>query len=208
MKKFTLPKLPYDYAALEPVISGEIMHFHHEKHHNAYTNNLTVALEKYSSAEAKDDLELMISLQQAIRFNGGGYLNHAFFWETLAPKADGGGELAGGELFNQIKQQFGSLESFIEKFNAKTVAVQGSGWGWLGFCPENKILMIMTTFNQDTLQSTHGVIPLLGIDVWEHAYYLQYKNARPDYLKMIWQVINWAKVSDRYHACVSNKIKT
>lgn len=201
-KKFTLPNLPYDYNALEPVISAEIMQVHHQKHHNAYVTNLNVALEKYALAEEKEDLETMISLQSAIRFNGGGHINHSIFWTNLAPQGKGGGEMPKGELALQINKQWGSINTFIEKFNAKAGPVQGSGWCWLGFCKETKMLVLTTCANQDPLEGTQGHIPLLGIDVWEHAYYLQYKNARPDYLKAIWQVVNWANVTERYEKAI------
>lgn len=201
-KKFTLPNLPYEYNALEPVISAEIMQLHHQKHHNAYVTNLNAALEKYEAAEKNEDLETMVSLQPAIRFNGGGHINHSIFWTNLAPKSQGGGEAPKGELAAQIEKQWGSLAAFIEKFNAIAGPVQGSGWCWLGYNKEAKNLLIATCANQDPLQGTQGVVPLLGIDVWEHAYYLQYKNVRPDYLKAIWQVVNWANVSSRYEkAC-------
>lgn len=197
-KKFTLPDLPYDYSALEPVISAEIMQLHHQKHHNAYVTNLNVALEKYEEAEKKEDLNGMVALQAAIRFNGGGHINHSIFWTNLAPKNKGGGEPPKGELANQINKQWGSLNAFIEKFNGIAGPIQGSGWGWLGFCKESKNLVIATCANQDPLEGTQKLVPLLGIDVWEHAYYLQYKNVRPDYLKAIWQVVNWANVSERF----------
>jgi Fe-Mn family superoxide dismutase len=197
-KKFTLPNLPYDYNALEPVISAEIMQLHHQKHHNAYVTNLNAALEKYEAAEKNEDLETMVSLQPAIRFNGGGHLNHSIFWTNLAPKSKGGGEPPKGELAKQIEKQWGSLNAFIEKFNGIAGPIQGSGWCWLAFNKESKNLLIATCANQDPLQGTQGHIPLLGIDVWEHAYYLQYKNVRPDYLKAIWQVVNWADVNARF----------
>jgi Fe-Mn family superoxide dismutase len=200
-KKFQLPNLPYDYKALEPVISAEIMQLHHQKHHNAYVTNLNTALEKYEQAEAKEDLNTMISLQPAIRFNGGGHINHSIFWTNLAPKNQGGGGTPQGELADAIKERWGSFESFIETFNTTAAPVQGSGWCWLAMCPKSGRLSIATCANQDPLEGTTGCSPLLGIDVWEHAYYLQYKNARPDYLKAIWQVVNWANVSQRYSKC-------
>lgn len=197
VKKFTLPELPYDYSALEPVISAEIMQLHHAKHHNAYVTNLNAALEKYAEAESKEDLATMIATQAAIRFNGGGHINHSIFWTNLAPKKSGGGEPPQGELAESLTKEFGSLQTFIERFSATTGAIQGSGWGWLGYCKIQKRLIITTCANQDPL-STQSYIPLLGIDVWEHAYYLQYKNVRPDYLKSIWGVVNWANVAERY----------
>lgn len=200
-KKYTLPDLPYDYKALEPVISGEIMQIHHQKHHNAYVTNLNAALEKYEQAEKNEDLSTMISLAPAIRFNGGGHLNHSIFWTNLAPKAQGGGEPPKGELADAINERWGSLNTFIERFNSTAGPIQGSGWCWLAFCKESKEIFITTCANQDPLEGTTGCVPLLGIDVWEHAYYLQYKNVRPEYLKAIWQVVNWTNVSERYLKC-------
>ena len=200
-KKFTLPELPYAYNALEPVISEEIMQLHHQKHHAGYVTNLNAALEKYEQAEAKEDLTTLVSLQPLIRFNGGGHINHSIFWTNLAPKNEGGGEAPTGELAEAINKKWGSLSAFIEKFNSKAGPIQGSGWCWLAFCPNSKQIFIHPCANQDPLEGTTGFIPLLGIDVWEHAYYLQYKNARPDYLKAIWQVVNWSNVSSRYLKC-------
>ena len=194
---YRLPEMAYDFSALEPVISGEIMQLHYSKHHNAYVTNLNTALEKYKEAEAKHDVAAMIGLQQAIRFNGGGHVNHSIFWTNLAPVGKGGGEAPSGELAHALQQEFGSLESFIEKFNTMTGAIQGSGWGWLGFNKGAGKLVMTTCANQDPL-STQGFVPLLGIDVWEHAYYLQYKNVRPDYLKNIWKVVNWKNVMERF----------
>lgn len=200
MAKYELPQLPYDYSALEPVISGAIMEVHYAKHHQAYVNNLNAALEKYAEAESKGDLQAMIALQSAIRFNGGGHVNHSIFWTNLAPVASGGGQLAAGELRQALEASFGSLEAFIETFNAAALAVQGSGWGWLGYSKTGKKLALATCANQDPL-SMQGLTPLLGIDVWEHAYYLQYKNVRAEYLKNIWKVVNWKNVEERFKAC-------
>ncbi|MCH9704012.1 MAG: superoxide dismutase [Chlamydiae bacterium] len=194
-----LPKLPYSYDALEPVISKEIMELHHKKHHNAYVTNLNKALEAYESAE----LEEQIALQKAIRFNGGGHLNHSIFWTNLAPQNEGGGKPPEGELAEAINGRWGSLESFIEEFNAKAGPLQGSGWCWLAYSKKSRQLLIMTCANQDPLFATTGLVPLLGIDVWEHAYYLQYKNARPEYLKNIWKVVNWANIAKRYKAATT-----
>lgn len=195
---FQLPPLPYALDALEPVISAEIMSLHYNKHHQAYVTNLNKALEQYAKAEKDNDISKMIELQSAIKFNGGGHINHSIFWTNLAPKESGGGVLpAGGALRKAIEDKWQSMDKFIEDFNAATAAVQGSGWGWLGYHKEKKLLRILTCPNQDPL-SMLGYIPLLGIDVWEHAYYLQYKNVRPDYLKAIWQVVNWKNVEDRY----------
>lgn len=196
---YQLPDLPYDYSALEPVISGEIMELHHAKHHAAYVKNLNAALDQYKEAEAKGDLTTMLSLESAISFNGGGHVNHSIFWEILAPPQEGGGERPEGPLASAINQYFGSFENFQEAFTKMTVAVQGSGWGWLGMHPQSKKLIMHPCPNQLALK-TIGFEPLMGIDVWEHAYYLQYKNVRPDYVKAIWSVINWKAVGKRYDA--------
>ncbi|CAB4470326.1 mitochondrial Mn-superoxide dismutase [Rhizophagus irregularis] len=193
--KYTLPDLPYDYNALEPIISADIMKVHHEKHHQAYVNGLNVAEEKFEQALKDKDVISQIALQPALKFNGGGHINHSLFWANLAPKKEGGGEPPNGELLSAIKKEFDSLENFISKFNTLTAAVQGSGWGWLGYNKTTKRVEIVTLPNQDPL-TTH--VPLLGIDVWEHAYYLQYKNARPDYLKAVWEVVNWKTVAARF----------
>lgn len=191
------PDLPYDFNALEPVISAEIMELHYTKHHAGYVKNLNSALEQYFEANTKWDLEKMIALQNSINFNGGGHINHTIFWTNLAPEGNGGGGHPEGELAVAINKEFGSFENFIEKFNAKTAAVQGSGWGWLGYCKEKNSVKLCTCQNQDPL-STKGLVPLLGVDVWEHAYYLQYKNLRPEYLKNIWRIVNWKNVSERF----------
>lgn len=201
-KQFHLPPLPYDFSALEPVISAEIMNLHYTKHHQAYVNNLNKALEQYAEAEAKEDLPAMIALQSAIKFNGGGHVNHSIFWTNLAPENKGGGGAPEGELATAINQNFGSLQNFIDQFSTKTVAIQGSGWGWLGYNKTRNQLEIITCENQDPL-STKGLVPLLGVDVWEHAYYLQYKNLRPDYVKAIWKIINWKNVAERYQKAIS-----
>jgi Fe-Mn family superoxide dismutase len=197
MTKYELPKMPYDFGALEPVISGQIMELHYTKHHQAYVNNLNAALEKYHEAESKNDIGAMIALQSAIKFNGGGHVNHSIFWTNLAPPANGGGELPQGELGQAVKENFGSIEKLIEKLSSASVAIQGSGWGWLGYDKSKSELVISTCSNQDPL-TTQGYIPLLGIDVWEHAYYLQYKNVRADYVKNIWKIINWHNVEERF----------
>lgn len=199
MANYVLPELPYDFGDLEPVISAEIMQIHYTKHHDAYVKNLNIALEKYAEAEKKQDVAAMIALQQAIRFNGGGHVNHSIFWTNLAPASRGGGGIPSGELAQAIQKDFESIDKFFEKMQAQTVAIQGSGWGWLGYQKETKKLVITTCANQDPL-STQGLIPLLGIDVWEHAYYLQYKNVRAEYVKNIFNIISWKNVEERFVA--------
>lgn len=194
-----LPQLPYALDALEPVISAEIMNLHYNKHHKGYVDNLNKALEQYAEAEKKNDLPALIALQSAIKFNGGGHINHSIFWTNLAPKDNGGGQAPSGFLADAIKQEFGSFEKLVEVFSAKTIAIQGSGWGWLGYNKANAHLEIITCENQDPL-AIKGHIPLLGIDVWEHAYYLQYKNVRADYVKAIWSIVNWKNVAERFQS--------
>jgi len=197
MTQLHLPQLPYDFGALEPVISGKIMELHYTKHHQAYVNNANKALEQYAEADAKNDISNMIGLQSAIKFNGGGHINHSIFWTNLAPQNQGGGHLDKGLLFDALVKTFGSFDLFKEEMTTKSAAIQGSGWGWLGFNKAKKQLEIACCDNQDPLV-TKGLIPLLGLDVWEHAYYLQYLNVRLDYLKAIWNVINWKNVEERF----------
>ncbi|CAF22994.1 Fe-Mn family superoxide dismutase [Candidatus Protochlamydia amoebophila] len=196
---YKLPDLSYDFNALEPVISAEIMSLHYTKHHQTYVTNLNKALEQYLEAEANNDLSTMIALQSVIKFNGGGHVNHSIFWTNLAPKNKAGGMAPEGILADAINKEFGSLQTLIEQLSAKAIAIQGSGWGWLGYDKAKDRLTLATCENQDPL-STKGLIPLLGIDVWEHAYYLQYKNVRADYVKNIWNIINWKNVAERYQA--------
>ncbi|XP_024029315.1 superoxide dismutase [Mn], mitochondrial [Morus notabilis] len=197
LKTFTLPDLPYDYGALEPVISAEIMLLHHQKHHQTYVTNYNKSLEQLDHAIDKGDVSTTVKLQSSVKFNGGGHLNHSIFWKNLAPVNEGGGEPPKGSLGWAIDTQFGSLESLILKINTEGAALQGSGWVWLALDKEFKKLSIETTANQDPLVTKAAtLVPLLGIDVWEHAYYLQYKNVKPDYLKNIWKVINWKYVSE------------
>eukprot|EP00850_Spirogloea_muscicola_P003318 SM000013S26487 [mRNA] locus=s13:618564:620294:- [translate_table: standard] len=177
------------------------MRLHHQKHHQTYVTNLNKALEQLEAAHGSEDLETEIALQGALKFNGGGHINHTIFWQNLAPPKEGGGELASGKLSSAIDSEFGSLASFKEKFNAAGAALQGSGWVWLGLHPEKKRLLITTTANQDPL-SMQGLTPLLGVDVWEHAFYLQYKNVKPEYLKNIWKVVNWKDVEARYELAI------
>ena len=156
-----------------------------------------MGLDKLKEAESKGDVNGVISMQQAIKFNGGGHVNHSIFWENLAPVKEGGGHMPDGDLHDMIKAQYGSLDGLQTQLGAACVAVQGSGWGWLGYDKAGKRLVVTACPNQDPLQPSTGLTPILGIDVWEHAYYLQYKNVRPDYLKAIWNVINWSDCASR-----------
>jgi Fe-Mn family superoxide dismutase len=195
--QYQLPPLPYDFGALEPAISAEIMNLHYTKHHQTYVNNLNKALEQFAEAQQKQDLATMTSLLSAIKFNGGGNINHSIFWTNLSPKNKEGGIPPEGALAQAINDEFGSLQTLIDQLSAKSVAIQGSGWGWLGFDKARSSLVLTTCENQDPL-ATKGLVPLLGIDVWEHSYYLQYKNVRADYVKALWSVVNWKNVAERF----------
>ncbi|KAJ8979863.1 hypothetical protein NQ317_016047 [Molorchus minor] len=192
--KHTLPDLPYDYAALEPVISRDIMNLHHSKHHQTYVTNLNAAEEKLRAAVEKGDVSTAISLGPALKFNGGGHLNHSIFWQNLSASSSE----PSAELCKAIQSSFGSIDNLKKQLSAQTIAVQGSGWGWLGYDKNTGSIKIATCANQDPLEATAGLIPLLGIDVWEHAYYLQYKNVRADYVNAVFDIINWKDVSERF----------
>jgi len=202
MGKYELPPLPYSYDALEPHIDARTMEIHHTKHHQTYTDKLNAALEKCpSDIQNKDIVEILSNIDQvpadqksAINFNGGGFDNHRIFWQTM--KANGGGE-ASGSIAAAINESFGSFSAFKEKFSSSTVLIQGSGWGWLVYNPSSKKVEYKSMPNQ-TSPRTEGLIPLLGCDVWEHAYYLKYQNKRPDYISAWWNVINWQDVSERF----------
>jgi len=200
---FTLPNLPYGFDALEPHIDTQTMQIHHGKHHAAYVNNLNKALEGKKDFEAKsiEDLVAHINavpenIRTAVRNNGGGHYNHSLFWETIGPKA--GGEPT-GELADAINSDLGGFDAFKEKFTTAATTRFGSGWAWLTV--SNGKLCVCSTPNQDNplmdVAECKGK-PILGIDVWEHAYYLKYQNRRPDYIAAFWNVINWNAVSKRY----------
>lgn len=198
---FTLPDLPYEYDALAPFISAEIQHLHHTGHHAAYVKNLNLSLEKYPDWQNKTIEEIITSLDQVpedirttVRNNGGGHYNHTLFWQMMAPKA--GGEPT-GTILNEIKQYFGEFKTFKEQFTQGAIKIFGSGWEWLVW--DQGKLTLLNTPNQDSPLSG-SKIPLLGLDVWEHAYYLQYYNKRPDYIEAWWNVVNWEEVSKRLDA--------
>jgi Fe-Mn family superoxide dismutase len=197
---YEVPPLPYAYDALAPHIDEETMHLHHDKHHQAYVDKVNAALEGTEFAD-KPIEEVIANLDAVpedkrgpVRNNGGGHLNHSMFWETMSP--DGGGA-PDGDLGAAIDSAFGSFDDFKEKFEAAGVGQFGSGWAWL--VVDGGSLAITSTANQDN-PVTSGATPLLGNDVWEHAYYLTYKNARPAYLKAWWNTVDWGKVAERYSA--------
>lgn len=198
----TLAPLPYDYAALEPYIDAQTMQLHHDKHHAAYVNNLNGALGDYPELQSKSIESLVADLNSVpeairtvVRNNGGGHVNHTMFWEIMAPNAGG---VPTGELAEAITDTFGDVDTFKQRFVEAGVKQFGSGWVWLVVNPEHK-LQIISTPNQDS-PITGGSQPILGNDVWEHAYYLKYQNRRPEYLNAWWNVVNWQEVNRRFTA--------
>ena len=195
---FELPELPYTHNALEPYIDARTMEIHHGKHHNGYTNNLNNAIlgTEYEGKSIEEILKTP-GLSGAVRNNGGGYYNHCLFWEIMSP--NGGGEPS-GELANAINDSFDSFDSFKDAFSKAAATRFGSGWAWLCVC-DNK-LCVCSTANQDSplMDSECGGVPILGLDVWEHAYYLNYQNRRPDYISAFFNVVNWEEVGKRYQA--------
>lgn len=198
---FTVPALGYDYNALEPHISKEVMELHHTKHHQTYVDKLNAALKDFPDLANKEVEELLIGLsglpeavRTAVRNHGGGHYNHSLFWKVMSP--NGGGEpRIDGALAAAITQKYGSFQAFVDEFNTKATGLFGSGWVWLQ--PD---LSIVTSPNQDSPLIDGGPAPLMGLDVWEHAYYLDYKNKRDDYIKAWWNVVDWDFVSERYAA--------
>ncbi|OCA91121.1 superoxide dismutase [Bacillus sp. FJAT-27225] len=196
---FELPQLPYGYDALEPHIDKETMNIHHTKHHNTYVTNLNNALEGNEELLSKPVEEVIANLdavpesaRTAVRNNGGGHANHSLFWQIISP--NGGGEPS-GELADALNSKFGSLENFKEEFAKAATTRFGSGWAWL--VVNNGELEVTSTPNQDS-PLMEGKTPILGLDVWEHAYYLKYQNRRPEYINSFWNVVNWDEVSKRY----------
>ena len=197
---YQLPKLPYSYDALEPHIDARTMEIHHTKHHQTYINNVNAALEKYPALAEKSVEDLISDLnavpediRTVVRNNGGGHANHSLFWTIMAPKA--GGE-PGGELGEAIKSAFGGFGGFKDQFSKAAAGRFGSGWAWLSVGGSGK-LAVTSTPNQDSPLS-EGLTPILGLDVWEHAYYLNYQNRRPDYIAAWWNVVNWKQVASNY----------
>ena len=194
---FTLPSLRYDYDALGKYISADIMRLHHDKHHQTYVDKLNAAIDEAPALQERSLESLLegldtlpVDVQMAIRNQGGGHYNHTLFWQWMSP--DGGGEPR-GKLATAITEKYGSFQKFVDEFTAKSLAIFGSGWCWLQ--PD---MDIITTSNQDTPIMNGQATPLLGLDVWEHAYYLDYKNKRDDYVKAWWNVVDWQFVSEHY----------
>jgi superoxide dismutase, Fe-Mn family len=197
---FELPDLGYAHDALEPHIDAQTMEIHHGKHHAGYTNNLNKALEGHeklheqSAEDLVSDLEAIPQdIRTAVRNNGGGYVNHTLFWDIMTP---GGAGSPSGDLAKAIEKEFGSVDDFKSKLQTAAAGQFGSGWGWLAVDGKG-VLAVLSTPNQDT-PLMQGLTPILGVDVWEHAYYLKYQNRRPDYLTAWWNVVNWDRVAARY----------
>ncbi|CAK7567267.1 MAG: Superoxide dismutase [Mn], mitochondrial [Sporothrix epigloea] len=198
IKTYSLPALPYAYNALEPSISAQIMELHHKRHHQAYVDNLNKSLQSLTAAVASGDVATQVALQEAIRFNGGGHINHSLFWRNLAPAGQPESDPTGAaapRLVQEISQTWGSLDAFKKAFTAALMNLKGSGWGWLVLEPATG-LRIITTKDQDPPVS--GEVPVLGVDMWEHAYYLQYLNGKAAYIENIWKIINWQTAEERY----------
>ncbi|MDZ7718630.1 MAG: superoxide dismutase [Balneolaceae bacterium] len=196
---YELPELPYEHDALEPSIDKRTMEIHHGKHHQGYTNKVNTALEGHPFADLPIEEvltrieEVPENIRQAVINNGGGYANHKLFWTVLSP--NGGGEPS-GDLAEAINNKYDSFDKFKEKFSSTAAGQFGSGWGWL--CVDDSgDLKVISTANQDS-PYMHGLTPIFGVDVWEHAYYLHYQNRRPDYLSAIWDVVNWDQVEENY----------
>ena len=200
----TLPALPYDFAALEPHIDTQTMQIHHGKHHQAYVNNLNAALDKHAELHKKTLEELLRGIntipediRTAVRNNAGGHYNHSLFWTIMAPAGKGGGGEPAGALADAIKKTFGDFTKFKEQIAGAAISRFGSGWAWLTVAGGK--LEVSSTANQDS-PLMDGKVPVLGLDVWEHAYYLKYQNRRPDYIAAWWNVVNWTEVGKRFEA--------
>ncbi|GAB2910936.1 superoxide dismutase [Nonomuraea fastidiosa] len=196
MGQYTLPDMPYDYAALEPAITGEILELHHAKHHAAYVKGANDTLERLAEAREKGEFGGLVGLEKTFAFNLSGHVLHSIFWQNLSPD---GGDRPDGDLAAAIDEHFGSFEAFKKQLTTATTTVQGSGWGVLAWEPVGRRLVVEQVYDH------HGNVgmnttPLLVFDAWEHAYYLQYRNVRPDYVEKLWDLINWNDVIARYDA--------
>ncbi|MFM9877983.1 MAG: superoxide dismutase [Rhodoglobus sp.] len=196
MADYSLPELTYDYSALAPSISGAIMELHHSKHHQAYVTGANAAVTAMAAARDSGDLANINKLEKDLAFNLGGHVNHSIFWTNLSPD---GGDKPTGELASALDDNFGSFDKFTAHFTAAAMGVQGSGWAALTWDSIGQKLLINQFFDQQS-NFAAGSVPLLLLDVWEHAYYLDYKNVRADYVKAFWNIANWANVQDRFSA--------
>ena len=198
-EKYTLPELPYDYEALEPHISAKIMELHHDKHHAAYVAGANAALEQLEEARANGSYGNVSKLSKDLAFNLGGHTNHSIFWKNLSPE---GGDKPTGELAAAIDEFFGSFDKFREHFTNVALTIQGSGWAILAWDTVGKRLIIEQLYDQQGNISV-ALIPVLQLDMWEHAFYLDYQNVKGDYVKAFWNIVNWADVAERFERAVS-----
>ena len=194
MADYTLPDLPYDYAALEPHISGRIMELHHDKHHAAYVAGANTALEKLAAARAADDFAAVNLHEKNLAFNLGGHVNHSVFWQNLSPE---GGDKPTGELGAAIEEFFGSFEAFQKHFAANALGIQGSGWSILAWDSIGAKLVIVQLYDQQS-NIALGLVPVVVLDMWEHAFYLDYVNVKGDYIKAWWNIVNWTDAAQRF----------
>ena len=199
MAEYTLPDLPYDYGALEPHISGQINEIHHSKHHATYVKGANTALEQLAEAREKGDHSAIFLHEKNLAFNLGGHVNHSIWWKNLSPN---GGDKPTGDLASAIDDAFGGFDKFQGQFAAAANGLQGSGWAVLGYDSLGDKLLTFQLYDQQA-NVPLGIIPLLQVDMWEHAYYLQYKNVKADYVKAFWNVVNWADVQNRFAAATS-----
>jgi len=194
MAEYTLPDLSYDYGALDPHIAGQIMELHHSKHHAAYVAGANTALEKMAEARNSDNFAAIAGLEKALAFNLGGHTNHSIFWTNMSPE---GGDKPTGELAAAIDEHFGSFDKFRAHFTNNAMTIMGSGWSILAYDTIGKKLIIVQLYDQQGNVPV-GIVPLLMLDMWEHAFYLQYKNVKADYVNAWWNVVDWANVQDRF----------
>ena len=199
-EEYKLADLPYAYNALEPYIDEATMRLHHDKHHAAYVNGLNAALSKLSEARAKGDFAAIQALSKQVAFHGSGHAMHELFWETMCPK-DRSKEPSGGALFDALVKDFGSLAAFKKQFSEAAKAVEGSGWAVLAYEPIGKRLLVLQAENHQKL-TVQGSTPILALDVWEHAYYIQYRSDRAKYIENWWNIVNWQKAEENYKAAI------
>jgi Fe-Mn family superoxide dismutase len=193
---YVLPDLPYDYGALDPHIAGEIMELHHSKHHQTYVNGLNSTLEQLAEARSTGSFGAVGGLEKSLAFNLGGHVNHSVFWNNLSPD---GGDKPVGDLAAALDDQFGSFDAFRAHFSANALAIQGSGWSVLGWDPLGRTLQVFQLYDQQGNVPV-GIVPVVLLDMWEHAFYLQYRNVKADYVTAWWNVVNWADAASRFDA--------
>jgi len=196
MPKYSLPELPYDYSALEPHISARVMELHHSKHHQAYVDGANNALDQLEALRESGDYVNINRVEKDLAFHLGGHINHSIFWKNLAPES---AEVPDKEIGAAIDEFFGSFERFKAHFQAASLAIQGSGWGVLSWDPLGQCLIIQQLHDQQN-NSAQGTVPLLQLDMWEHAFYLDYQNVKADYVKAFWNIVNWRNVAERFDA--------